>query len=142
MQNKDIFKSLLKKLERQKKGLSDPRIMHPQREWAIGIVAMIVVFLGSAYWSSQVYIKNRNVTSTEVLADEVVVYKEGIVTDVLNRFKENNETYRQLTQGKVMVEDLPVKVASTTPEVVEVTTPDFSQASSTDVVEEGVLRSQ
>jgi hypothetical protein len=142
MQNKDIFKSLLKKLERQKKGLSDPRIMHPEREWAIGIVAMILVFLGSAYWSSQVYLKNRNVTSAEVPTDEVVVYKEGIVTDVLKRFEKSDETYRQLTQGIAVVEDVPVKVASTTPEVVEVTTPDFSTASSTDVVEEGVLRAQ
>lgn len=142
MQNKDIFKSLLKKLERQKKGLSDPRIMHPEREWAIGIVAMILVFLGSAYWSSQVYLKNRNVTSAEVPTDEVVVYKEGIVTDVLKRFEKNDETYRQLTQGIAVTEDLPVKVASTTPEVVEVIAPDVSTASSADVVEEGVLRAQ
>ena len=88
------------------------------------------------------YLKNRNVTSAEVPTDEVVVYKEGIVTDVLKRFEKNDETYRQLTQGIAVTEDLPVKVASTTPEVVEVIAPDVSTASSADVVEEGVLRAQ
>jgi hypothetical protein len=131
MQNKDIFKELIKKLDRQKKGLSDPRIMHPEREWAIGLGAMVVVFLLSAYWSSQMYLKNRDVTSVELSSDETVTYREAIVRDVLQRFQGRKNTYSQLTGDTRTTQETPIEVATTTPQAVEVTTPSFSTSSST-----------
>lgn len=140
MPNKDIFKEIVKKLDRQKKGLRDPRIMHPEREWLLGIAVMIFVFLGSAYWSAQTYLKNRNVTSEEIVSDENVTYRDAIVRDVLQRFNKRGETYATLTNTPSTQPTVIVPIASTTEEVVEVTVPDFAIPSSTSAVDDTELR--
>jgi hypothetical protein len=137
MQNKDIFKELIKKLERQKKGLADPRIMHPKREWATGIIVMIVLFLGSAVWSAQMYLKNRNVTMAEVPADGVVVYREAVVTDVLAKFAEINQRYQAIT-NTVPVPDNAVELATSTPSAEEDSDVDVSEANTTQAVTEEI----
>lgn len=90
--------TIIKSINRHKKGLRDPQIMHPEREWSIGIFMAVFIFISSAAWSLGVYISNRNASANVQTEEqsESVVYRESMVEEALSRLKERTTTLASL----------------------------------------------
>lgn len=93
MINKNQFKEMAKKVMRKQHGLRDPQIMHPEREWLIGIVGALVIFFFCVFCSIYAYIENKSISfeQAHTQSDEVVVYRESLVKDALGQFAERKE---------------------------------------------------
>jgi hypothetical protein len=101
--------TILKSISRHKRGLRDPQIMHPEREWLIGILIALIIFVLSGTWSLTLYLKNRNATAEGQFEEqsETVVYRESMVNEALGRLRERDETLKSLLGN----EETPIEPA-------------------------------
>ena len=106
---------MAKQIFRHKQGLSDPQIMHPYRDWYIGLFVTVLLFSGSAYWSAYSYMKNKNVTDIQPVnqSGEVVVYRESQVTAALQKILEREQALANLLGSVVPTEPLITESATT-----------------------------
>lgn len=106
--NKNID-NILKSISRHKHGLRDPQIMHPEREWLIGISIAVTIFILSGAWSLTLYLKNRNVSSDIQMGEqsEVVVYRESMVNEALGRLDKRKAALDALLGRESVVETPP-----------------------------------
>jgi hypothetical protein len=98
------------KIVRHQKGLRDPRIMHPEREWLVGLGVAFVIFLVSAYWSGYAYWKHKDTIDSagSIEKSEIVVYRESIVKKALSIFTERDTQLQQLlTDTKIITNTNP-----------------------------------
>jgi hypothetical protein len=122
------FKDITRKFIHPERGLKDPQIMHPEREWLIGLALMVTLFLCSALWSVGVYIANRDVVVDEAAAEAEIaaVYRESVVKTALDTFEKKDAELKHLLSGASPSIPAVPEVASTTevvlPEVIESST--------------------
>ena len=83
---------------RHSKGLRDHKIMHPEREWIIGLGIGLIIFTATAYHSAFTYWKDKHMTSSSeaVTAQPIVVYRGVMVKDALTRFDMRNRERDEL----------------------------------------------
>lgn len=114
--NKNID-NILKSISRHKHGLRDPQIMHPEREWLIGISIAVTIFILSGAWSLTLYLKNRNVSSDIQMGEqsEVVVYRESMVNEALGRLDERKAELDALLGKEPIVETPPEELEEIAP---------------------------
>ena len=119
MINKIQFKQMARHVLRKQRGLRDPQIMHPERDWSIGIFVALAIFFFSIFWSIYAYIENKNISfeSASAPSTEVVVYRESLVKSSLEQFDARAKVLNRL-----------VGIASPIPEV-ELATASSSEAS-------------
>lgn len=93
MMNKQEFTRIAKGIIKFQKGLSNHQIIHPTRDWVIGIFVGVIIFGVSAVWSATTYLKHENTTITSNGAGntEAVVYREALVLSALEKFSEKKE---------------------------------------------------
>jgi hypothetical protein len=99
--------------------LRDPQLFHPTREWRIGLIVAIFIFIASAIWSMQTYIFFRDSSAVQEVSpvEEVTVYRESLVEAALTAYKERAEAHTLLLQ-KVQI--IPTTaVATETPQTEE-----------------------
>lgn len=98
MINKKEISAIAKRILHTSKGLKNPRLMHPVREWWIGVVVALLIFLVSASWSVQTYVNNQNTNVEESGSEntEVVVYRESQVAASLEHFAERGKVFDDL----------------------------------------------
>lgn len=112
--------NIVKSISRHKKGLRDPRIMHPEREWTIGILLAALVFVSSATWSLTVYLENRNAAAGMSIEEqsESVVYRETMVKEALSQLDSRAKKLKTLLPDTSrVVEEIVEEVASSTDEI-------------------------
>jgi len=138
MINKTIFTQMAKKVFRHQRGLRDPQIMHPEREWSVGLLIAVVFFVGCAAWSSQVYLKNKNVSADQsALSDKGgAVYREPQVKEALQIASKREEELQTLLgvtpTPPVVVEEPEATIATTTEEVAVEDVSEEAQAATTE----------
>jgi hypothetical protein len=93
MQNKKQMIEMVRKVLKHSQGLHDPKIMHPEREWLIGLGLALIIFVCSAYGSIYTYWKNKNIAASNdvTVTDDAVVYRESVVKEALSRFDKRNK---------------------------------------------------
>ena len=101
MNKKEITKAALKIFKHQR-GLHDPQIIHPHREWLVGVGLACAVFLALSWWSFVTYQKHSDSSTIGVVtaADGTVVYREALVLDALTEFDNKAETLDVLTNNE------------------------------------------
>ena len=110
MINRKEITNVAKRMLRQHRGLEDPQIIHPQREWLIGVGFSVLVFTLIVWWSVSSYIEHAH-TDTDISAEvgsTDAVYREVQVNAALELFAEKSEKFNKL------VGDIPAQ-----PEIVE-----------------------
>ncbi len=137
MINKNLFTQMARKVFRHERGLRDPHIMHPEREWLIGLSVMVLIFTASAGWSAQVYLKNKNVSADQTTTSEgEAVYREPQVKEALRIASEREDELRELLgvapTAPSSEEDLAATTTATTTEEVAETDTEEAEAISTD----------
>lgn len=127
MIHKKQFTDIAKKIIRSQKGLRNHQLMHPSREWAIGLCVAALMFLGSAVWSSMMYLeyKTENLSQDNNTQEQPVVYREALVDSALDLYAEKNSKLNALLHN----------FSSAPPEVI-IESDDEMEALSTDPVSE------
>lgn len=96
IETKDIIK-MVKKIVSHDKGVPDTRIMHPMREWLIGLIGVTIAVAGGSLFALFVY-NSYSESSTNVVAvtETVVPYKAGLVEQALEIYLEKKSVYEGL----------------------------------------------
>jgi len=100
--------------------LRDPQLFHPAREWRIGLIVAMLIFIASAVWSMQTYTFFRDasvVQEVTAATEEVTVYRESLVEAALTAYEERAAAHMLLLQ-KVQVTPRAA-VATETPQAEE-----------------------
>ena len=115
MKNNIDIKSVFKKLARKPGALHDQQLMHPEREWVIGLIVSVFLFLITASVSVYIYFKNQTI-NVEVAAEdtEKTVYRESLVEEALTIIRGREEKLRSLNKEIVPAEIEEVESATTT----------------------------
>jgi hypothetical protein len=123
MKNRHRIKLLVKKLFKKREVLRDPQLMHPEREWAIGLGIALLLFILAAAISVYTYFKNQSI-NVEVNGDTAteVVYRESLVDEVLATISNREQTLQSLKTDKPLVIKEPDFVATSTEEIKETET--------------------
>jgi hypothetical protein len=72
--------------------------MNPVRDWWLGLLVALLIFVVSAVWSSYVYTKHRDMSVAEVAPADTaaVVYREAMVKSALQYFSEKDKRHQEL----------------------------------------------
>jgi hypothetical protein len=131
MKYKEYITSLAKRLFKKRQIVRDPQIMHPDREWAIGLLVAAIIFSVSGYFSIHTYLSNRSATAESVEDDKAqTVYRESIVQEALEMVNKRERSLQNLTKS-VVVEESIEEVATTTEESVDTVEPTDEVSAST-----------
>ena len=97
IENNPIKKMVSGILRNRKKAHFDKNIMHPQREWFIGVFLGLVILGVGIAWSVSTYMQFKNVSLSSLATEEEnVVYKESVVDTALADFEVRKKSYEDL----------------------------------------------
>lgn len=124
MINKNEFTKIANNIIKSHKKIKSPELVHPKREWAIGLLVSVLIFAGTAWWSIQTYRSYQNTAvNFNVQEEEVVVYRKSLVESALEVFSTRAEEYGNLTSSPktepVFVEEVEVVETEFEPEQLE-----------------------
>lgn len=142
MMNKPEFTKIAKNIINSQKQLKNPQIVHPSREWLIGIFVALVIFGASAAWSLQTYKQYQNTSVDENKQSEVdVVYRESLVEAALEKFLTRSQKHAIYIEGSLpeaIVPNLEGEEATTSTEMIDEDSSEATASSATEVIEETV----
>ncbi len=101
MINRNEITSIAKKMMRQHRGLRDHQIIHPVRDWTIGVIISILMLAIVTWWSAMSYLAHSS-TKIDNASDIVstnTVYREAQVNEALKVFEKKREDYDFLLSG-------------------------------------------
>ena len=109
---------------RHSRGLRDQRLMHPEREWILGLAIALGIFAVTAAGSAYSYWKNKHPVAEFIETnEEVLVYRESMVKDALKNLSVLDTEREALmkkfstpaqTSNEVVATTTDTNVASTT----------------------------
>ena len=123
MKYKLHLKEIIKKISKRPTALRDTQLMHPKREWAVGLMVGLVFFISAASLGAYTYFKNQAVDIQSGQAQtEDVVYRESLVEDVLNSIDTRAKNLEDLrSQTREVITPVPAMVATTSDQAVSET---------------------
>ncbi len=93
IEKKDILK-MIKNVSKRAQGKPDKRLIHPNREWMIGLIIFLAVVIGGAALSAQVYFNLDNLEDNIADTDtRVIRYQEANVEKAINRYNAAAEAF-------------------------------------------------
>ncbi len=87
IETKDITK-MVSHIIRRDKGIADPQLMHPTREWSVGLgITMLIVLFGSwfCWYTYNEYSKTINIPLS--VSESVVPYQAATIADAIKIFE-------------------------------------------------------
>ncbi|MBI4086687.1 hypothetical protein HY416_01750 [Candidatus Kaiserbacteria bacterium] len=115
IEKRSIF-AIAKHILRRSEGHADRRIMHPARDWLIGLFVAAALFLsvgggtGYLYWY-----KSSEVTEAYDVAIEEVSYDQKLITRTLEKYRVRKRAYESLGGNvSAVVPDADEEVATST----------------------------
>ncbi len=96
IENEFVKKITNKILKNRKLAFFDRDIMHPEREWFLGIFVAIVILGAGTFWSTKTYVQFSNILLTNEDEEENVVYRASMVEAALVDFAARKKVYQEL----------------------------------------------
>ena len=120
MKYKSYITQLKQRFLKKKPALRDPQLMHPDREWAIGLFVAVLIFSVCGLWSIHSYLKNRAATALPIEdSSGKTVYRESVVKEALQKMDERKQTFERLTDTANILPVVIEDAATTTPDTIE-----------------------
>jgi hypothetical protein len=127
--NHDI-QALAKKLFHHNQGVKRAKLMHPSRDWLIGVSIGMVIIILMIGWSAYTYLEKRDaIELTDTNIEPVLpVYNADIVEDALELYIRREEIFAQLNQSSApatgavadpVIDTVSTTISSTTDQVAE-----------------------
>lgn len=118
MMKSSDFKQIAKKLIKQQQGLHDVQIMHPAREWHLGIMLALLIVGSSVIYSTSTYYKNKRADMADItiVESDPVVYRENMVAEALANLQKRDSIRESLiNEMPVPVEVADLEIATSSP---------------------------
>ncbi len=131
MIHKKQIAQIAKNILRSQKGVRNHQLMHPSREWFIGLGIATKIFVITLVWSAYTYMQhtNENITLEAPAEEQPVVYRESLVNSALELFSVREQQYNDFFfSGSAIEPIIDTPTASSTQELDE--TVDSQTASS------------
>jgi hypothetical protein len=136
MIDKKIAHNIVRDILKRKQGISNHQIMHPEREWFLGLTAALIFLCLSTVWSVSLYRQyssmNQNSSSSDTATD--VVYRANAVDDALAEFAKRKQAYSDL-KNKLLNQ----KIVTPTPLPILVTEETIATSSSQIILTEPII---
>jgi hypothetical protein len=88
-------------------------IMHPERDWLLGIFVGMVVVTIAAVWSMGTYVQFKNISVTSSTdSPDSIIYKENLVNSALTDFGERKEMYELLKKELIGKKQVPAETVA------------------------------
>jgi len=88
---------MTKHITRRSSGKRDRRIIHPQREWFIGLVIIFVLFIGGSMYTGYLFFTEFNYEVDPATVEvKTTTYQNERVRDVLNAYREKKTSFEKL----------------------------------------------
>ena len=95
IQKKDILK-MAKHVFKRGRGIPDKRLLHPRRDWTIGLVLFVTVFVSGSVIAGQSFVKNQDIQiDTTVLSEQIPEYNKALVEKTLDDFGAKRDNFMQ-----------------------------------------------
>lgn len=98
MIDKKFIQSIMRGVLHKDPTQEDHNLMHPEREWFIGLGVALIVLGAGAFWCVQIYFAHSN--STKIISAgspvEQTVYREKEVDQALSEFAERKKKHESL----------------------------------------------
>jgi len=132
------IQDIAKKLFHQKQGFQRVKLMHPRRDWLIGVLVGVLIICVMTGWSVYTYFEQREAISLEttVVEAEMPAYKADVVEDALTIFAERAQNFARLTGGSAVV--TPEEPAEEVAESIGTSTTAIASSSAPDAPAESV----
>lgn len=120
--NKQNLLSLAKGFAKNKRISYDKRIMHPVRDWLIGLSCFFTLVIAGGAYSAHQFITYRNLNIYEgSLNEQTVKYNEVLVERVLGEYAKREEAYQALQTVEIGVQAPEEEGATSTEPAVDQT---------------------
>lgn len=137
MNNKNnSLKNILKTLA-HKRVQYDKRLIHPEREWLMGLFVFAAIVICGGMVDAFIFIQYQNLdVSPKNIATQSVTYNKAAVQKALEAYSLRTAAYMQLQNNSAGTQ-VPVEVASSTPIVTDIPT----ATSTSDQMSTGTIQS-
>jgi len=87
---------------RHGQGVRDPKIMHPGREWAIGLMVTAISIIIGAVASTTIFVSyNKDYFSQNDMVEEIIPYKAALVEKAISLYQDKQDTYKTISNQLV-----------------------------------------
>lgn len=93
------IKKILKTIVRKNKGLRDPQLIHPARDWAIGVVGALIMLLGAVLFSVGQYYSYTSLPLDEEVVLDMVSYNTVLVEKALVKYRDLSTVHEDVIIG-------------------------------------------
>lgn len=108
---------MAKHVFKRSQGVPDKRLVHPKREWAMGLLLFSVIVVVGSVVSTQLFIQYRTVdTKAGEVKESIPQYNDRLVKSVLTTFTERVTAFELLVND---VSAVPASVATSTASTTE-----------------------
>ena len=101
-------------------GYPDRQLLHPQREWGIGVLMFIVVVMAGSAFVATIFVQYRDLSLAQGNVEESIPqYRAVIVQDALELYRARTEEYQQLRGEVISVSDEATSSAGTSTDSID-----------------------
>jgi len=115
------------------------RLVHPERDWLIGVLIGVGILIGVMAWSAYMYISNRSGEANEadVTANATPTYRASVVEEALRLFADRAEQFSVLSAqtNATVPPPTPAEIAVTNATTTNSTTTEAGTGSNTNTTQ-------
>lgn len=101
-------------ISRKSKGYRAPMLIHPQRDWWIGLCMFAVIVIAGGGVLARMYALNDSLDSlVGAEANSIPRYREEVVQDVLTEYRTRGVAYQMLIENTPNVETVATSTTAT-----------------------------
>ncbi len=101
--NKKSLNKLVRRITKRTQIIRAPQLIHPTREWMIGLMSALCVIIAGSIWSTSLYLESRNQVTTESIAtdeaNEAVTYRATVVEEALTSYQARAQVFQNLVNA-------------------------------------------
>ena len=106
MINKNDINQIVKNILKREQGIPDRRLMHPKREWAIGLLVCLLVVLSGGIYSFIIFNIYSNIKIEDVEANvSVLNYKRADALKAIDVFQKRSDDHDLIISTRPVVID-------------------------------------
>lgn len=86
-------------ITRKQRGLEDPQLINPARDWAIGIIGVLVLVFGATIFSIIEYRTYTDLSLDEAVVQTLVPYRAAVVEQAISKYQAQAEAHLAVLQS-------------------------------------------
>ena len=128
MINKQDILKMVHHVTKRSRGIPDKRLMHPVREWLIGLLGMVLVVVVGVIYSVHLFTTFSNVTEITHTESAISIrYNETLINEAREQFGVRSDKFNELRGLRVAPPPSPATTTEALPEAEDADANDASE---------------